>query len=159
MENATKAMLIAAGVLIGVMILSLGTALFLELRNYVDVSHDTIRFNELNSFNSKFLKYSGASDLTIQDVVTIANLANENNISYDITTDDQILSSRDNPAVTYVAVDLIDGSTTLQIEKNIQENTAELLTTYLQDEHKFECSNIETSNVTGRVYKIVFTKK
>lgn len=159
MENATHAMLIAAGVLIGVMILSLASALFLDLRNYVDVSHDTIRFNELNSFNSKFLKYSESENLQIQDIITVANIANENNISYDITTNDQIQSSRDNEAVTYVAVDLKDGSRTMEIEKNIEENTAELLTTYFKENAEFRCTKIEISDVTGRVYKVIFTKK
>ena len=79
MENATKAMLIAAGLLIGVMIMSLGLALYNELANYVASSNERIMNNEINTFNTQYTKYLGKSNLTIQDVVTVANMAFENN--------------------------------------------------------------------------------
>ena len=106
MENATKAMLIAAGVLIGVMILSLGAVLFSELEAYVESSHERMRFNEQNAFNSQFTKYADSIS-TIQDVVTAANLAYQNNIDYNATEDE-----RGNDATLYVAVYL--GGTSIE---------------------------------------------
>ena len=105
MENATKAMLIAAGVLIGMMILSLGVALFSELNSYVETSNEQIKFNEQNSFNTQFTKYANM-DLTIQDIVTVANLAHENNVLYNASIGDPF----------YITV-LLGGT---QIENDIQ---------------------------------------
>ena len=81
MENAVKAMYIAAGVLIGILILTLGVTLFASLQSYVESSQDQIRFNDINSFNAKFTGYINSDDgqrttfdLVIQDVVSAANL-------------------------------------------------------------------------------------
>ena len=113
MENATKAMLIAAGVLIGIMIISLGVALFAELDIYVESSYEQIRFNEQNSFNAKFTQYI-RNDLTIHDVITAANLANENNNFYNATE-----AERGNQGTFYVAV-YLNGTA---IESDIQSRS------------------------------------
>ena len=57
MENATKAMLIAAGVLMGVMILSLCAALYSELQSYVESSQEAMQFTEIKAFNNQFTVY------------------------------------------------------------------------------------------------------
>lgn len=154
MENASQAMIIVAGVLIGVMILTLGAALFIDLTTYVQSSQETIKFNELNSFNAQFLKYvdvdvevegTEKKYLTIHDVVTAANLANQNNISYDALED-----SRGNPSSMYVTVYL----GTNPIEAEIQEKSVNLLGENITT--KYECTRVEISNVTGRVYLIQF---
>ena len=85
MENATKALYIASGVLIGVMILSLGIMLFSSLQSYVAEYKNQIEFNELNSFNSKYQVYADEGrTITIQDIVTVAGMAYEDNSSFDI---------------------------------------------------------------------------
>lgn len=145
MENATKAMLIAAGVLIGVMIISLGVALFAELDTYVQSSQEQIRFNEQNSFNTKFTKYI-RDDLTIQDIITVANLANENNNSYNATE-----TKRGDQGSLYVAV-YLNG---IAIESNIKDKTVNLLT---NNKKTYKCVNTDDmySEKTGRIYKISF---
>ena len=88
MENAAKALYIASGVLIGALIIVLAVTLFSNLQVYVDESRDQIRFNDLNSFNTKYTNYINSMDegrtvdfeLKIQDVVTAANSAYENNL-------------------------------------------------------------------------------
>ena len=54
MENAVKALYIAAGVLMGVMILSLAVVLHSGLQGYVETSNKETRFNELKIINVKF---------------------------------------------------------------------------------------------------------
>ena len=146
MENATKAMLIAAGVLIGVMILSLAAVLISELDAYVESSHERIKFNEQNSFNSQFMKYANNS-LTIQDVVTAASLAYQNNIDYNATEDE-----RGNQATLYVAV-YLNGTA---IESNISDNVSKLLSENLEQKYRGE---IQLSQITGRVYEVQFFKE
>lgn len=81
MENASKALIMAATVLIGVIILSLGLYLFAYFSNYAnDVEQENIT-NQIAQFNSQFLAFQG-EDLTVYDVITLANLAknyNQNN--------------------------------------------------------------------------------
>lgn len=156
MENAVKALYIAAGVLIAIMVLSLGVALFAELQNYVDAEHERNRFNEANAFNTKFTKYinytkgvkEDGKDLTIQDVVTAANLAYENNFSYDAD------SSRwtESPNALYVAIYLKNE----RIDIDIKDNMTNLLEDEKNKIFKCESTDVEYSNDTGRIYKISF---
>lgn len=78
MENATKALLIAAGVLIAVMIISAGTYLFVNYSRVV-YEHDKNRSaqNQIQ-YNNKFEKFVDKT-LTPQDVITIVNLAKDYN--------------------------------------------------------------------------------
>lgn len=162
MENATKAMFIAAGVLIGVMILSLGAALFTSLNSYVKSSHEEIKFNELNNFNTQFTKYVNYAngdkqfDILIQDVITAANIAFQNNMSYNLTS-----TERGNASNTYVAVYLDNKP----IEDIINDKSAELLqeniSNGISSVKKYKCTSkdIKISEITGRVYEIYFYKE
>ena len=78
MENASKALIMAATILIGVAILSLGVYLFTYFGNYAKGVEDENRANQIAQFNSQFLSYQG-KDLTIYDVITLANMAKDYN--------------------------------------------------------------------------------
>ena len=82
MENASKALIMAAGVLIGVILLSLMAYMFLSFAMSSAEMHKDNEQNRLNQFNSQFDSYEGNEGLTIYDVVTVANLATESNIYY-----------------------------------------------------------------------------
>ena len=84
MENASKALLMAAGVLMGVLILSLAVYLYTSFSSSTAAMEKQMELDEINNFNNKFLAYDGKTDLTIYDVYTVANLAAENNIKYEI---------------------------------------------------------------------------
>ena len=79
MENASKALLMAAGVLIGILILALMVTLFLSARE-VSSRHDQVKkTEEIEQFNANFTKYVG-KDITMHQVITINNFAKiENN--------------------------------------------------------------------------------
>lgn len=155
MENATKAMLMAAGVLIGVMILSLGAALYSELQSYVESSQETMRFTEIKAFNNQFTVYLDR-ELTIQDVVTAANIAHENNIEYNIIDDVDINAARGEETSAYVAVFLDNGAGYEAIEADIQDILTQLLAYNIDS--KYRCTALLISEVTGRVYEIYFEK-
>ena len=157
MENAAKALYIASGVLIGALIIVLAVTLFSNLQVYVDESRDQIRFNDLNSFNTKYTNYINSMDegrtvdfeLKIQDVVTAANSAYENNLklNYDAYKNG---SPEQNDNNLYVAVYLgttrMDGNN--DINKIMQNN---LDKTYLCNN-----SSIEYNPNSGRVCKVTF---
>lgn len=77
MENATKALLISAGVIIGVLIVSLFTYMY-SRANVLQTRYEiNLKTNEKNKINTKFLIYNGREDITAQEILSIANLAKE----------------------------------------------------------------------------------
>ena len=80
MENASKALLMAASVLMGIIILSLGTYLFVTFSSHTKTVSDEYELNKIQEFNDQFTKYEDKKNNTIYDVVSIINAAKENNI-------------------------------------------------------------------------------
>lgn len=149
MENASQALMIAAGVLIGILILSLGVYLFTLFGNHVSTTEKEIAHNMLAQFNEKFLKYNGLENLTIQDVITVKNYALDNNLSYSGYTRTAGIADGTNDYVdVYISGTWILGTGTTD------EN---LLNYALQIPEKYSCK-VLVSEQTGRVYKIIFTK-
>ena len=52
MENAVKALYIAAGVLMAVMVLSLAAVLYSSLQSYVEDTNKQIQYTQVDSFNT-----------------------------------------------------------------------------------------------------------
>lgn len=88
MENASKALLIAAGVLIGILILSLAVYLFATFGGTSAEVNKQNAANQIAQFNSQFTSYEGKDDITIYNIATVANLAKENNSYYELTTNE-----------------------------------------------------------------------
>ena len=155
MENAVKALYIAAGVLITVMVLSLAAVLYASLQGYVDNTNKQIKFNSVNSFNTKYLNYINISngekqfDLRIQDIITIAIATYENNRSNNIDINQWDAT----PNSLYVEV-LLNGT---RIDQTINEQMVELLQT--NKDTTFQCSanDVLISENTGQVYSISFS--
>lgn len=78
MENATKALIIAATVLIAVLILSVGIYVFNHYMDFAYKNEENRAKQALVQYNTKFEKYINKT-LTIQDVLTITNLARDYN--------------------------------------------------------------------------------
>lgn len=77
MENASRALLMAGGILLGILILALMVALFATSSNF-NKSYDEAKHSEaIQRFNTNFTKYLG-HDLTIHEVITIYNFAKQN---------------------------------------------------------------------------------
>ena len=73
MENASKALLMAAGVLIGVLILSLAVYLFANFGTASAEIHKQKDMNEINKFNTQFTSYEG-KECTIHDIISVVNI-------------------------------------------------------------------------------------
>ena len=83
MENASKALVMAAGILIGVLIISLAVYLFVDFGTTSAKIHQQTEERQITELNSKFTSYERKNDLTIYDVVTVAGYACENNKYYE----------------------------------------------------------------------------
>ena len=72
----------------GVVILSLAAYLFVTFSSSADDVKSEIANNQLNKFNSQFLAYEQREDLTVYDILTAANLAENNNKYYQLEPGD-----------------------------------------------------------------------
>lgn len=91
MENASKAMIMAGGVLIGILILSLAVYLFADFATTSAEINKQNEQSQITQFNSKFTSYEGKSGITIYDVITVAGYAYENNKYYENSESDKII--------------------------------------------------------------------
>lgn len=83
MENASKALIISAGVLIAILLLTLFSYLFMKMSSSTSEVYDMISKHEKDEFNQQFFNYEGrgirtkADPLTPQEVATLINLAQD----------------------------------------------------------------------------------
>lgn len=77
MENASKALLIAGGILVAMLILSIGIYLFNNYRDVGITYEKTLSAAEIEKFNSNFTKFEGRNDITIQEIVSVVNFAKQ----------------------------------------------------------------------------------
>ena len=106
MENASKALIMAATILLGVMIIAIGVYLFSSYAQYSSNTYKKIEQAQIDQFNSQFLKYYGSEEITLKkydasdsdisqkkivsilcsahDIISLANLAQKNNQYYEI---------------------------------------------------------------------------
>ena len=71
MENASKALIIAGGVLVGILIISISIYIILQFSQLSQAYDDRYAEDRKNEINSKFNIY--ARDITAQELVTLIN--------------------------------------------------------------------------------------
>ena len=79
MENASKALIMAGGILLGILILTLMITLFISSSDLTNKYQQTKQSEEVQQFNVNFTKYLGR-ELTIHEAITIINYATYNNV-------------------------------------------------------------------------------
>lgn len=148
MENASKALLIAAGVLVGVLVASLAVYLFMDFGSQTAEMNKQNEQKQLSAFNSQFTSYATYKDkddnwkITIYDIITLRGKAEENNEKYEDSQDkiDVIISGRGSIIDNYSDTDLI----------NMYSSRNGTLKT-------FSCGNIQYHAENGKVSSITFT--
>lgn len=168
MENATKAFLMIAGTLIGVLILSLGIYLFSIFGQYSENAYQTMEENQITQFNSQFLKYYGqisrayidestGKEKTVQepikctahDIISLANLAYQNNIENQIENE-----TGWNENTNYIQILVGNNKNNKNIEKWNQEKKIDFIKDNMNKNYK--CTEVHISNVTKRVCYMKF---
>ena len=131
MENASKALLIAGGVLITMIVASFGVYLYGVYHEHSENMLAAMSEKEISEYNAKFIIYTG-KELTANEVVSIVNLFKEN----DIPTNSETIDLK------YSGVNKLEDSYKLQnyiYNKLIDTNTfikdlSELTTITIKDE-------------------------
>ncbi len=95
MENATKALLLAGGVLITIIVISLGLALYGTFSSQTRGYSQVISSTQIQKFNSKFLVFLGREDITAMEVVTAINLGKQNNVRVLVNNENKITSNEE----------------------------------------------------------------
>lgn len=150
MENASKALIMAAGVLIGILIISLAVYIF------VDFGTTSAKINEQNAqqkivqFNSQFTSYID-KELTIYDVVTILGYAQENNKYYEETESEQIAVFLQTSSITNIT-----NYSDIQKSNLIKKET---LINGKLPVYKIKEENIRYNDETGKVNYINFKQQ
>ena len=87
MENATKALLIAAAVLVVIVIIALGVALLNAGDNPTDQAKSVAESTSVQSFNGQFESYLGThkSASTVRSLIVAIKASNKYNASHTIT--------------------------------------------------------------------------
>ena len=156
MENASKALIMAGGILIEVLILTLGLYLFISFGQQSKEMHDRITDNQLTQYNAQYTVYSTRTNITIYEIISVANLAHENNETYSEYGEGYKVTVRLAPYFNLqnedksVYEELIKEYSQIEITgSSTQQDTNYFKTT-------FRCKNIDYYENTGRVKSITF---
>lgn len=133
MENASKALIIAGGVFLALMILSLLVYVLSSMTDFADAQDRAKQVSEIEEFNKSYQAYNKQRMYGI-DIISVVNKANDNNIK-----------NKDNDEYK-VTVKILDKSGK---EISLDES----------DEFKrtiFRCDSMDDSNNNGRIDTITF---
>ena len=80
MENASKALIIAGGILIAIIILTMFIMMFNRMTSIQKTQEEKTKMEQLAAFNAEYEAYN-KSQMYGADVITLKNKVNENNIN------------------------------------------------------------------------------
>ena len=152
MENASKALIIAAEVLLGVILLTLMVFMFRAMGAFSDAVDKNIETKNVNEFNAPLEKYRGRTDITAPDIITMGNYAKQYN---------------EKMGTTKLTVNAKIGSKTISVHQldDSNEEQYEFINNYSTDttngESKivyYKCTQMTYDEETGRINKITLEK-
>ncbi len=187
MENASKALIMAAEILIGVMVISIGVYLFSTMGQYSANTAQGIEEAQIAQFNTQFLQFYGKIGTgeegqeviepircTIHDIVGLANLAKKENEQNGFTAQNgyedgfDISSNPEDNSNYYIQIELdIPGNRKKNLELLSQQELVDLVKQYSitisqnptsADVKYFKCTEVGISNVTRRVDYMKFVE-
>lgn len=79
MENASKALLISGGILVAILVLTLGVALFAEFSGSGEIYENRQIVAEIRKFNANFTKFEDRDDITAQEIITLNEFVKQYN--------------------------------------------------------------------------------
>ena len=142
MENASRALLMAGGILLGILILSLMVTLFASSSSLSKTYDQSKQSETIQKFNTNFTQYVG-HDLTIHQVLTIYNFAKQNGFE---DSENIVKTGSFNFNTSQIDIDLNDANTKLTASSD-----------YYKVEKIYNLT-IEFNQETGYVSKIIFTQ-
>lgn len=152
MENASKALIIAAEILIGVLLLTLMVFMFHAMGTFSKTVDDNIETKNVSEFNINFEKYRGKSDITVQDIVSMGNLAKQYN---EKMGNEQLQIMVTGVSAKYRYVHKLNDEQTYDFIKDYSTVTRNEGGQRIDEVLHFECTEITYDNETGKINRIV----
>lgn len=168
MENASKALIMAGGMLIGIIIISIGVYLLAVYGGTSKNIQDQLDARVLAEFNNNFLKYQGSDKCTIHDIVSLASFAKKNNQDLGLADTDKnndyyvsvyITKIKDSYNKKNLSSSTIGEDDYIElIDSNSVKNTIDSEGKTIAETQYFTCTNIEfrTIGEQKRVKSITF---
>ena len=158
MENASKALLIAGGVLIALVTISLLVSSFSTINKFQMSKLSEEEQERLIAFNEQYTKYAGQY-VYATDVITVTNMSLNNNMKYDVTVNIKFTKAN---KYKYKSADYTIPVGTYTIKKN--QSIDEHIKRFTSGETDlntmaFKCIEIEYNENNGRVNSITFEER
>ena len=160
MENATKALLIAAGVLIAIMVISALVLMFDRISKVSQTEQDTLVAQQLTEFNREYEAFN-RRDLWGEQIISVMNKMLDNNNKYATLDEDNYMMDI---SVKFTVIDDFFNKkkegTTYSTLVSFSQKFAEAQRTEDQltelKRKLFKCVSVEYNEETGRVQKMYF---
>ena len=148
MENASKALIMAGAILIAIMIISLAVYLFTDFgTTSAEINRENTE-RQLTQFNTQFTTYLGRNNITVYELISVVNLAKENNSEY------ASVNNYANAENGYQINVYLDNTTVLSTKTQTE------LDTYIQntglEENLYTCTSVTYDNQNGRIREVHF---
>ena len=117
MENATKALLIAAGVLIVILLIAFGMSIFNSTGDTSGQVADASSSQQMQTFNAQFQSYIGSnkSGTMIRNLLVAVNNSNKRSTQHDVTIVCTITNTAGDVAIVNAAAGLTGVTETTQV--------------------------------------------
>lgn len=139
MENASKALIMAGSILIGIIIVSTFVYVFRSSADFAQSYEKTASTVNITKFNDKFEQFSDRTDITIYEIVSLVNYAKNYN--------------KDNSS----QIDVVVGNTSYtQLSDSILMDYIKKYQMGQEDEKIYACEKIEYNPDTHYVCLIKF---
>ena len=165
MENASKALLIAGGVLIAILVMTLGVYFSRSIADYTSRVYAQLEESKRTEFNQQFFNFTDklkkvgsnwvADTITIQDVATLINLAKDSNKYNDL---DEMMPPMNPSEDTSLYVTVLCDTSLENIKAIVLEENAKGFTYTMNNAEKFSDEMInkiisKEMNETKKEYK------
>ena len=84
MENASKALIMAAGLLVSLLIISLAVFLYSDFSDKIRLQNEELEQEEISKFNGKYFAYKNQENLSYYDIINIYKMAKQDQKKYEI---------------------------------------------------------------------------
>lgn len=150
MENASKALILMAEVLIGVLLLTLMIYTFNRMGAFSAEIDSNISEETLHEFNVRFEVFNKRKDLTAQDVITLGNLAKDYNKTQE--------GEADKWKIQVIIESGVDSK-----YRNVHTLTEDLIYEFIKkymidSRFNFECTSVQYNNQTKKVNKVILKR-
>lgn len=121
MGNASKALIIAGAVLIGILIISMGVLLATTLQKTAKTYYTSMNTNEIQKFNSEitknFIIENGNTYITAQGIITLKNILNTETYKDLVTVNPATVRTIDNEKFLKTHGTEMEGNNSEKIKK------------------------------------------